>query len=596
MLFLISLLSVLLALGVERHFLLDKFGFGTYPVVPIIFSAFQAVHPVIFVSGLVLMSIIAATQSMYTAKSLLLNIITSHLIPVPRFFHRRDSRRRKLITVGIVSLSTLPYLFINNVDYLLLIASCCMLAALIVINLSTTFCSALNFPSFHPGFRLFHSFIAIFGVASCTLLLFGCKLQIGVMVAIIVTIIYSAIAMRSKSLHPWMQHSVVIDIANMLLYSSTQKSAVRLIETFRSKPRCIVFMRFPAASDNLLQMAKILSQNRSALCISLIRDVGDHENTGYDDVYTARQCMNYIKLSGYATQFKYQKISSLHSIASALVSCCGLGVFKSNTVIIEYPAEAALKGRPDSLLYHYHVHRVCVQHCNLVVVKGFFPLKIEALQSNQTIDIWWIIDNGDVLLMVAKMLRKHKMWLQAKLRLFVVVDLKDDIEQIERELYLWLTDNHYLLDKIEFIRADVRFLFKSLVYFRLLPTFNLNNKVFEEFRERLPDGKPIQNAVDNGFRKSQMNSNLEEGERSLRPRELKIRAQQLNREIWQRSSEAALVLMNMPEPPKNLERFWKYLNFLNELSHKLKKVLFVRGVDITFSAESDTSTIRDWTD
>uniref|UniRef100_A0A183DMI5 Mediator of RNA polymerase II transcription subunit 13 n=1 Tax=Gongylonema pulchrum TaxID=637853 RepID=A0A183DMI5_9BILA len=114
------------------------------------------------------------------------------------------------------------------------------------------------------------------------------------------------------------------------------------------------------------------------LCLSLIRDTGEQENIGWEDVLTARQYMEYIDLSGYATQFKYQKvISSLHSIASALASCCGLGAFQSNTVMIEYPSQAALSGLPDSLLYHYHMHRVCVQHSNLVVVKGTFPLKMQ---------------------------------------------------------------------------------------------------------------------------------------------------------------------------------------------------------------------------
>ncbi|EJD75117.1 hypothetical protein LOAG_17675 [Loa loa] len=330
MLFLITILACSLAFGIERHLLLDKYGRGTYPSFPIIFTIS---YPLVLITGLMLMSIASAIQSMYTAKSLLLSIITSHTIPVPRFFYQRASKRRKFIAIAITALLIIPYLLVNSMDYISIIA------------------------------------------------------------------------------------------------------------------------------------------NRSALCLSLIRDTGDQENIGSEDVRTARQYMEYIDLSGYATQFKYQKISSLHSIASALASCCGLGVFQSNTVIIEYPSEAALSGLPDSLLYHYHMHRVCVQHCNLVVVKGTFPLKIPPVKSNKTIDIWWIIDNGDVLLMVAKMLKKHKIWYKAKLRLFVVVDMEDDIKQIENALLLWLIDNHYLIYKIEFIQADVNFslskieLFHSSIHF-----------------------------------------------------------------------------------------------------------------------------------
>ncbi|MCP9261385.1 hypothetical protein DINM_004755 [Dirofilaria immitis] len=405
MIFLITLLTCALAFGIERHLLLDKFGYGTYPSFPIIFTIS---HPIVLIIALMLMSTVAAIQSMY---------ITAFL--------------------------TLPYLLVDSLDHISIIASSCILTALIAINLGTIICSMLNFPSFQPTFRYFRSFLAMFGIIACTIMLYGCKPEIGMIASTIGILIYVIFPLHRRRFHRGTPYAIVVDIANMLLYSSTQKNIAGMIEGFGSKPRCIVFTKFPAPCDNLLRMAKILSQNRSALCLSLIRDTGDQENIGSEDVRTARQYMEYIDLSGYATQFKYQKyncsflitISSLHSIASALASCCGLGVFQSNTVMIEYLSQAALNGSPDSLLYHYHMHRVCVQHCNLIVIKGTFPLKIPPVESDKTIDIWWIIDNGDVLLMVAKMLKQHKIWHKAKLRLFVVVDIADDIKRIEKALF-----------------------------------------------------------------------------------------------------------------------------------------------------------------
>uniref|UniRef100_A0A8R1XPM1 SLC12 domain-containing protein n=1 Tax=Onchocerca volvulus TaxID=6282 RepID=A0A8R1XPM1_ONCVO len=610
MLLLITLLTCALALGIERHLLLDKFGYGTYPSFPIIFTISG---PIVLITGLILMSIAAAIQSMYsklftsnliiyrltkffTAKSLLLSIITSHTVPLPRFFYERTSKRRKLIAIVITAFLTLPYLFINNLDYISIIASSCMLVALIAINLGTIICSTLNFPSFQPTFRFFRSFFGMLGIIACAIMLYGCKPQIGMIVSTTAILIYIIFPLHRRRFHRGTPYAIVVDIANMLLYSSTQKSTAGMVEEFGSKPRCIVFTRFPAPCDNLLRMAKILSQNRSALCLSLIRDTGDQENIGSEDVRTARQYMEYIDLSGYATQFKYQKISSLHSIASALASCCGLGVFQSNTVIIEYPSQAALRGLPDSLLYHYHMHRLCVQHCNLVVVKGIFPLKISPVESNETIDIWWIIDNGDVLLMVAKMLKKHKIWHKAKLRLFVVVDIEDDIKRIEKALFLWLIDNHYLISKIEFIRADSWIIsdYLQLRSFQIKRRYyKIDDKSLFSFLKRLigiPDGKPAQNAVDSGFRGLITSSGRSNS--LMRMDEQQQRAQQLNKEILERSSSAALVLMNMPEPPVHLERFWKYLNFLNDISNELKKVLFVRGVDVQSNVDLETSTMK----
>lgn len=74
---------------------------------------------------------------------------------------------------------------------------------------------------------------------------------------------------------------------------------------------------------------------------------------------------------------------------------------------------------------------------------------------------------------------------------------------------------------------------------------------------------------------------------------LKHRARQLNEVIVARSSNASLLLINMPEPPVHLERFWKYLNFLNVISDELKKVLFVRGVDAQPNIDPEMSVIND---
>lgn len=86
------------------------------------------------------------------------------------------------------------------------------------------------------------------------------------------------------------------------------------------------------------------------------------------------------------------------------------------------------------------------------------------------------------------MLKKHKIWRKTKLRLFVVVDIEDDIKQIEKSLHLWLIDNHYLIYKIEFIQADVSFYFPKsncliylytsyfLIYYFLLSIYLINSR------------------------------------------------------------------------------------------------------------------------
>ncbi|KAL3994026.1 hypothetical protein ACH3XW_20050 [Acanthocheilonema viteae] len=102
---------------------------------------------------------------------------------------------------------------------------------------------------------------------------------------------------------------------------------------------------------------------------------------------------------------------------------------------------------------------------------------------------------------------------------------------------------------------------------------------------------PVQNAIDSGFH-GVITSSVR-GNSLMKMNEQQQRARQLNKEILKRSSDAVLVLMNMPEPPVHLERFRKYLNFLNDMSNELKKVLFVRGVDVQSNIDLETSTTKE---
>lgn len=81
-----------------------------------------------------------------------------------------------------------------------------------------------NYFSFHPTFRSFRSFIAIVGIIACTIMLYGCKPLVGMIVSIIAILIYVIFPLHRKRFSRGIPYGIAVDIANMLLYSSTQKT------------------------------------------------------------------------------------------------------------------------------------------------------------------------------------------------------------------------------------------------------------------------------------------------------------------------------------------------------------------------------------
>ncbi|VDN08297.1 unnamed protein product [Thelazia callipaeda] len=54
-------------------------------------------------------------------------------------------------------------------------------------------------------------------------------------------------------------------------------------------------------------------------------------------------------------------------------------------------------------------------------------------------------------------------------------------------------------------------------------------------------------------------------------------AVRLNKKIFEKSSTSALVVLNLPEPPKKESALSNYMEYLNVLTNNLRRVLLIRG-------------------
>uniref|UniRef100_A0A914ZY65 Amino acid permease/ SLC12A domain-containing protein n=1 Tax=Parascaris univalens TaxID=6257 RepID=A0A914ZY65_PARUN len=448
---LVIVLGALIATGIERDLLLDKFGEGSIRRLAL---PLTVANPLFIVCAVMLISTAAAGQYMLTAKSLLLSLTTSHKFPVPRFFFYRRNKLRHLTTLLSVTCVVALFAAFKSVDRIIIVSGCTVMVALSVINFSAAVFSVFQFPSWKPHTRVFTWPFAVLGALACWMTAFVAEPSIISLLTVCSLFCYTTTNMLGRRYSKHTHHEFLLDIANMLLYT-LPLSEFRSNAEVRIRPRCIVFARFPASSDNLFRLAKLISENRNTLCISLIRYVYDQEHAGRVELRASQRSMNALNLPGYATQFMYRKISSLHSVASALASCCALGAFHSNTVILDYPSHAALAGAAEQILYQYHMHRVCIRQCNLIMVKGRFQLVMKSVSSQCMIDIWWIIDSGDTLLLLAHILKRNGRWHRSAIRLFVVIELSDDGQRVEHDIKRWLSFNHLILHSINIVYMDV---------------------------------------------------------------------------------------------------------------------------------------------
>lgn len=55
-----------------------------------------------------------------------------------------------------------------------------------------------------------------------------------------------------------------------------------------------------------------------------------------------------------------------------------------------------------------------------------------------TLDVWWVVHDGGMLMLLPFLLQQHKTWRHAKLRIFTVAQMEDNSVVMKNELQTFL--------------------------------------------------------------------------------------------------------------------------------------------------------------
>ncbi|CAG0921950.1 unnamed protein product [Notodromas monacha] len=122
-----------------------------------------------------------------------------------------------------------------------------------------------------------------------------------------------------------------------------------------------------------------------------------------------------------------------------LIQTSGIGGLKPNTVIVGWPH--SWRKSTDERSWKTFISTVrCVAAAKmaLLVPKGiaFYPDSTEKISGN--IDIWWIVHDGGLLMLLPFLLCQHKTWHNCRMRIFTVAQLEDNSIQMKKDLKMFL--------------------------------------------------------------------------------------------------------------------------------------------------------------
>ena len=82
-----------------------------------------------------------------------------------------------------------------------------------------------------------------------------------------------------------------------------------------------------------------------------------------------------------------------------------------------------------------------------------WPVNSKTHAQTGTIDLWWIIHDGGLLLLIVFLLKKNKIWQKCKLRLFTVSQPNENSIQIKNDLaqYMYFLRIDAEVDVVEMV-------------------------------------------------------------------------------------------------------------------------------------------------
>uniref|UniRef100_A0A3Q3GNF6 Solute carrier family 12 member 7b n=1 Tax=Labrus bergylta TaxID=56723 RepID=A0A3Q3GNF6_9LABR len=308
------------------------------------------------------------------------------------------------------------------------------------VNLACALQTLLRTPNWRPRFKYYHWALSFLGMSLCLSLMFICSWYYAIVAMVIASCIYKYIEYRGAE-KEWG------DGIRGLSLNAARFALIRLEEapphTKNWRPQVLVLLNVD--SDQGVKHPRLLSlttQLKAGKGLTIVGNV--LEGTYLTKDAEAKKAEQNIKSAMSAERTKgfcHVVVSSnLRDGFSHLIQSAGLGGMKHNTVLMAWPGTWRQSNDPQSWKNFIEtVRETTAAHHALLVAKNVdsFPTNQDRLGEG-TIDVWWVVHDGGMLMLLPFLLRQHKVWRKCKMRIFTVAQMDDNSIQMKKDLQMFL--------------------------------------------------------------------------------------------------------------------------------------------------------------
>uniref|UniRef100_A0A3Q2Z224 Solute carrier family 12 member 7a n=1 Tax=Hippocampus comes TaxID=109280 RepID=A0A3Q2Z224_HIPCM len=553
----------------------------------------------------------AGLQSLTGAPRLLQAIARDGIIPFLQIFGHGKANGEPtwalLLTVGICEIGIL----IASLDAVAPILSMFFLMCYLFVNLACAVQTLLRTPNWRPRFKFYHWTLSFLGMSLCLSLMFISSWYYALVAMVIAGCIYKYIEYRGAE-KEWG------DGLRGLSLNAARYALIHLEEapphTKNWRPQLLVLCkldsRLAVKHPRLLSFTTQLKAGKGLTIVCSVLE-GTYMTRGAD-AKTGEQNLKAAMTAERTKGFSHVVVSSnLRDGFSLLIQSAGLGGMKHNAVLMAWPA-GWKQARDSSSRRNFieTVRETTEAHQALLVAKNIdrFPGNQERLKEG-TIDVWWIVHDGGLLMLLPFLISQHKVWRKCKMRIFTVAQMDDNSIQMKKDLQMFLY--HLRLDAVvevvEMVSNDISaFTYEKTLVMEQRSQMLKQMQLSRTEREREAQLIHDRNTASHSTKEAKASADKPEhvhmtwtkdkliNERNkhregmgvkdmfnMKPNQSNVRrmhtAVKLNEVVAKKSQDSQLVLLNMPGPPKNKKGDENYMEFLEVLMEGLDRVLLVRG-------------------
>ncbi|XP_056432086.1 solute carrier family 12 member 6-like isoform X2 [Gadus chalcogrammus] len=429
---------VLFGCCIDGVLLRDKFGDSVKGILVVGTLAWPSSW--VIVIGSFLSTCGAGLQSLTGAPRLLQAIAKDNIIPFLRVFGHGKANGEPtwalLLTACIAELGIL----IASLDLVAPILSMFFLMCYLFVNLACALQTLLRTPNWRPRFSYYHWSLSFLGMTICLALMFISSWYYAIVAMVIAGMIYKYIEYHGAE-KEWG------DGIRGLSLSAARYALLRLEEgpphTKNWRPQLLVLLKLDedahVKSPGLLTFASQLKAGKGLTIVGTV--LSGNFLHSYGEALAAEQTLKHLmdkeRVKGFCQCIVAHKP---RDGISHMIQSSGLGGMNPNTVVMGWPQAWRQSEDPQSWKTFINTVRITTAaHLALLVPKNIslFPCNSEPC-SEGYIDVWWIVHDGGMLMLLPFLLRQHKVWRKCGMRIFTVAQMEDNSIQMKKDLATFL--------------------------------------------------------------------------------------------------------------------------------------------------------------